>query len=105
MPEFGSFLSGMNASRKLSHDELVRAVRYFVAAEYEAVQLYMQVADSIEDEGARAVLADISDEERVHAGEFLALLHRLQPDEGELYRKGADEVDELLGAAARRSGH
>ncbi|MBE0476550.1 MAG: rubrerythrin [Coriobacteriia bacterium] len=96
MPEFGSFLPGMNAERRLTHDELVRAIRYFVAAEYEAVQLYMQIADSIDDERAIKVLADVSDEERVHAGEFLQLLYALEPSEKELYRRGADEVDELL---------
>ena len=101
MPEFGSFLPGMNAERKLTHDELVRAVRFFVAAEYEAVQLYMQVADSIDDARATAVLKDIAEEEIVHAGEFLQLLHALEPSERDLYAKGAEEVDELIGSSTR----
>jgi len=32
--------------RKLSDEELVRAIRFMVAVEYEAIQLYMQLADS-----------------------------------------------------------
>jgi len=36
---------------------------------------------------------DIADEERVHAGEFLRLLHALAPDEEKFYAKGAKEVD------------
>ena len=39
------------------------------------------------------VLKDIVDEERVHAGEFLRLLHELAPDEEKFYSKGAKEVE------------
>jgi len=50
-----------------------------VAAEYEAIQLYMQLAESTDNKLAIEVLKDIADEERVHAGEFLRLLHELAP--------------------------
>jgi len=42
------------------------------------------------------VLRDIAGEERVHAGEFLRLLHELAPDEKKLYDEGADEVQEMI---------
>jgi len=42
------------------------------------------------------VLRDITDEERVHAGEFLRLLHELAPDKQELYDEGAEEVQEMI---------
>ena len=42
------------------------------------------------------VLIDISDEERVHAGEFLRLLHELAPNEKKLYDEGAEEVQEII---------
>jgi rubrerythrin len=42
------------------------------------------------------VLKDIADEERVHAGEFLRLLHELAPDEKKFYDEGAEEVEEVL---------
>lgn len=96
MPEFGSPFSGLAHDRKLTHDELVRAIRFMVAAEYEAVQLYMQLAESIDDELAIEVLKDIADEERVHAGEFLRLLRHLAPDEEKFYAEGAEEVEEFI---------
>jgi rubrerythrin len=96
MPEFASPFSGNAHDRKLTPSELVRAIRYLVSAEYEAVQLYMQLAESIEDELAKEVLIDIADEERVHAGEFLRLLQELAPDEEEFYRKGYEEVEEMI---------
>jgi rubrerythrin len=67
-----------------------------VATEYEAIQLYMQLAESTDNRLAIGVLKDIADEERVHAGEFLRLLHELAPDEKKFYDEGAEEVEEDL---------
>lgn len=96
MPEFGSPFSGLANDRKLTEAELIRAVRFVVAAEYEAVQLYMQLAESTDDKLAQEVLEDIADEERVHAGEFLRLLKKLAPDEEKFYEEGAEEVQEMI---------
>jgi rubrerythrin len=96
MPEFGSPFSGTAHDRKLTAEELVRAIRFMVAAEYEAVQLYMQLAESTDNKLAIEVLKDIADEERVHAGEFLRLLRELAPDETDLYAQGATEVEEEI---------
>jgi rubrerythrin len=96
MPEFGNPFSGMKVDRKVTKEELIRAIRFMVAAEYEAVQLYMQLAESTDDKLAKEVLVDIADEERVHAGEFLRLLRHLAPDEEKFYDEGAEEVDEMI---------
>jgi rubrerythrin len=96
MPEFGSPFSGMKADRKVTKEELIRAIRFMVAAEYEAVQLYMQLAESTDDKLAKGVLIDIADEERVHAGEFLRLLKQLAPDEEKFYEEGREEVEEMM---------
>jgi rubrerythrin len=96
MPNFGSPFSGLANERKLTNEELVRAIRFMVAAEYEATQLYMQLIDSTENKLAQKVLKDIADEELVHAGEFLRLLHELAPDEKQFYVKGAKEVEVLI---------
>jgi rubrerythrin len=96
MPQFGSPFSGLANGRKLTEDELVRAIRFMVAAEYEAVQLYIQLAESTNNKLAVDVLKDIANEERVHAGEFLRLLRELAPDEEGLYSKGAEEVEDII---------
>jgi rubrerythrin len=93
MPEFGSPFSGLVKDRKLTHEELIRAIRFMVAAEYEATQLYMQLAESTDNELAAEVLKEIANEELVHVGEFLRLLHELAPNEEKLYAKGAKEVE------------
>ncbi|MDD5486393.1 MAG: ferritin family protein [Dehalococcoidales bacterium] len=95
MPDFGNAFSGMTAGRKLTDAELIRAIRFMIAAEYEAIQLYMQLAEATDNKLAIEVLRDIADEERVHAGEFLRLLKTLAPDEEEFYQEGEEEVKEL----------
>ena len=96
MPEFGSPFSGLTNERKLTDEELIRAIRFMIAAEYEAIQLYMQLAESTDNKLAIDVLTDIADEERVHAGEFLRLLRELAPDEDTFYAEGAKEVEEEI---------
>ena len=96
MPDFGSPFAGLANDRKLTHEELIRAIRFMVSAEYEAVQLYIQLAESTDNKLAIEVLRDIADEERVHAGEFLRLLHELAPDEKKFYAQGAEEVEETI---------
>ena len=96
MPEFGNPFSGLKKDRKLTSEELIRAIRFMIAAEYEAIQLYMQLSETTDNQLAQDVLKDIADEERVHAGEFLRLLKELAPDEEKFYREGAKEVEEEI---------
>ena len=96
MPSFGSPFSGLANDRKLKDKELIRAIRFLIAAEYEATQLYVQLAESTDNKAAIAVLKDIADEELVHAGEFLRLLNELAPGENKLYAKGEKEVEEII---------
>ncbi len=93
MPEFSSPFSGLANDRKLTNEELIRAIRFAIAAEYEAIQVYSQVADSIDNRLAAQVLRDIANEERVHAGEFMRVLMELAPDEKNYYAEGAHEVE------------
>lgn len=96
MPEFCNSFYGNKCDRKLSDAELIRSIRLMVAAEYEAIQLYMQLVESTDNELAKAVLTDVADEEREHAGEFLRLLHELAPDEQRHYDHGKGEVEEMI---------
>lgn len=98
MPDFGNPFSGLAKERKLTDEELIRAIRFMISAEYEAIQLYMQLAESTDNKLAIEVLKDIADEEKVHAGEFLRLLKELAPDEEKFYLEGAQEVEEEIEA-------
>ena len=96
MPEFSNPFTVMKGDRKLSQEELVRAVRFMIAAEYEAIQLYQQTAESTDNQLAKEVLIDIANEEKEHAGEFLRLLRELDPEEENFYKEGYEEVEEMI---------
>ena len=96
MPEFSHAFSGLAAGRELTHNELVRAIRFMIAAEYEAIQLYEQLADSTDNKLARKVLLDISGEEKEHVGEFRHLLSLLAPEDEADYCEGMGEAREYL---------
>jgi rubrerythrin len=96
MPEFGTPFSALGAGRKITKEELIRAIRLFISAEYEAIQLYEEIAEATDDLLAKKVLYDIANEEKVHAGEFLRLLKELYKEEEEFYKKGEKEVEEMI---------
>lgn len=95
MPQFSNSCNVKHCDRKLSQEELVRAIRFNIAAEYEAIQLYQQVIESTDNELVKIVLADIADEEKEHAGELLKVLMELDEDESKHYAEGAKEVEDL----------
>jgi rubrerythrin len=96
MPEFSSPFTVLKSDRKLTAEELVRAIRFMIDAEYEAIQLYQQTAESTDNKLAQEVLLDIANEEKEHAGEFLRLLRELDPNEENFYKEGYEEVEEMM---------
>ena len=95
MPEFLNPFSGKLPDRKLTTEELVRAIRLDLAAEHEATHLYMAHAEATDHPLAKKVLIDIANEERVHAGEFARLLEIITGDEDKWLAEGAEEVNEM----------
>lgn len=95
MPDFTNPFSGNVPANKLTKEELVRAIRLDVAAEQEAIHLYMAHAEATDNPLVKKVLIDIANEERVHIGEFERLLQILTGDEDDYIAEGKAEVDEM----------
>ena len=95
MPDFATIKGTASLGRKMTSAELVRAIRFSVAAEYEAIQVYEQIVEAVEDESIKAVIKDVIEEEKVHAGQFLDVLFRLEPQESKKYDQGARENKEI----------
>jgi rubrerythrin len=89
--------------RKMSLEELIRAIRQDIAAELDAINLYQAHIDASDDERARKVLAHVRDEEKTHVGELLALLKVLDPDAQKLLDEGMEEAAPLLKGGAKRA--
>ena len=74
----------------------MQALRLDIAGELEAIFLYDAHYLATDDPVAKAVLADIRDEEKVHMGELITLMRHLDPREAELFLDGESEVREQL---------
>ena len=92
MPEFGSPTSGLTNNRQLTDEDIIRAIGFAAAGEYEAAQTYMQLFETIDNKLAVKVLQCVADEERVHKGESPRFLYEHASDEEKPYAKGAKEV-------------
>ncbi len=103
MPEFIDPFSGVVPDRKLTTEELIRAIRLNVAAEHEAIHLYMAHADATDHPLAKQVLIDVANEEREHVGAFMRLLEILTGDEDEWVAEGREEVEEMAANLGART--
>ena len=95
MPNFPNPFSG-NVDRKMTNAELMQALRIDIAGELEAIFLYEAHYLATDDPAAKAVLADIRDEEKAHMGELITLMRHLDPKETEFFLEGEGEVQEQL---------
>ncbi len=96
MPEFSTPFSTKKSDRKLTKEELIRAIRFSIASEYEAIQLYEEIQESIDDEKSKKLLEEIAEDEKIHVGNFLYLLKQLDPEESELYGEGVEEAEKII---------
>lgn len=96
MPEFASPFSIKKSDRTLTKEELIRGIRFSIASEYETIQLYEELAESIENQEAKRLLLEIANDEKVHAGNFLYLLRLLSPEEENSYKDGSSEAKNVI---------
>ena len=96
MPEFSTPFGVKKCDRRLSHEELVRAIRFSIASEYEAIQIYEEIAESIDNEDAKKLLNEVAEDERGHVGNFSYLLNMLSPQDEESLKEGKDEAIKII---------
>lgn len=94
MAQFANPFVGVVPEKKLTRDELIRAIRQNVGAEEEAVHLYTAIADATDNPVAQKILREVANDEKVHSGNFLRLIEMLNGDEGKYLLQGAIEADE-----------
>ena len=96
MSELASINHVFNPSKKLNDEELLRAIKFAIVSEFEAIQIYQQIAAATDNLGAKRVLLDIAKEEKEHVGELRELLRVLCPADEDEYNEGAEETKENL---------
>jgi rubrerythrin len=95
MPSFENPPLSAMKEGMLTDEELAAALRFSIAAELEAIQIYEQYANATDNPLAKKVLISVANEEKIHVGEFLELIYQLFPDEKKFYEEGMREAREL----------
>ncbi len=80
--------------RKLDREGLAQALRLAIVGELDAINLYIQLANAVDDPEAKRVLLDIAREEKVHVGELMTLLRKVDGEQAKALEEGAREVEE-----------
>ena len=96
MPDFNSIQNIYNPNRKLSSTEILRAIKFSIAAEYEAIQLYQQIMENTNNKTVIKALAEITEDEKKHVGGLNKLLEILSPEDNKIYQAGAEEILEEI---------
>lgn len=83
-----------NIKKEDTDKEILRAG---IIAEYDAINLYEQMAALAQDENIKKILLDIAREEKAHVGEFQTMLLKLDKEQVKEMEEGREEVEELTG--------
>ena len=62
-------------------------LREDLIGELQAINQYLELIDTLEDEHAREVLSHIRDDEKEHVAELTKLIHKLDPLQAEMFKK------------------
>ena len=81
---------------KIKQEDLDKEIlRAAIIAEFDAINLYEQMAALTENKNLKTILLDIAKEEKTHVGEFQALLLIKDKQQENELAEGKKEVEEL----------
>jgi len=81
---------------KIKKEDLNKEIlRAAIIAEFDAINLYEQMAALTEDKHLKTILLDIAKEEKTHVGEFQTLLLINDKQQEKELAEGKKEVEEL----------
>lgn len=81
---------------KKGKEKDIQIVRLAMIAEIDAVSLYESMILQAKNRDLKAILQDVANEEKVHVGEFEAILEFLDPDWEELEDEGEEEAEQMM---------
>ncbi len=85
-------LNPASLGKKFNKEKTLQAIRWAIIAELDAINFYEQLAEMIDDEKIKKVFLEVAREEKVHVGEFLALLLRYDEEMKRSIEEGFEEV-------------
>lgn len=92
MTDFAQINCVRSLGTKLSDTEMLRAIKFAIASEFEAIQIYQQIVESTNNSTVKTVLAEIALDEKHHVGGLMKLLEILSPEDAKEYQYGQEET-------------
>lgn len=74
----------------------MQILRLSIIAELDASNLYERLAQLADNNVVRQILLDVSQEEKVHVGEFQSILEEIDPEYEDALEEGEEEVEEEI---------
>lgn len=71
---------------------MLRAIKFAIASEFEAIQLYQQIMENTNNKKVISALLEIAEDEKKHVGGLYKLLEILSPEDEKIYDTGAKEI-------------
>jgi rubrerythrin len=87
----------INLNKLRQEDVDKEIIRAGLIAEFDAINLYEQMAALTQNDHIKKVLLDIAKEEKEHVGEFQTLLLKFDKEQVSGLDEGKKEVEELVG--------
>lgn len=84
-----SMIAPSAITKKFSNANLLRQA---IVAEYDAITLYQQMADSTNDPNLKKVFLHVAQEEKEHVGEFEKMLEKFDKEHQKSVQDGKKEV-------------
>ena len=94
--------TGLSLDRKLTDEELSRAIRLDLEAELDAINLYSSHLEATDHEEAKKVLEHVIKEEKDHHVLFTGLINKLDPEQAEV--KSDDYLEEVKEGSKKQAG-
>ncbi len=89
-------LGSLGENENLSKEDLVRALRCMIVAEFDAINLYQKLSESTDNPMVKRIMTEVANDERRHVGSFLKMLVEVEPSEEQFYQDGIVEADKLI---------
>lgn len=89
------FINLMDISKLTQPERDRQLIRLAISAEMDATNLYESMAKMTNNQKLKTVLLDIALEEKIHFGEFDAVLEELDDEHEEAKEEGREEMEDL----------
>ena len=96
MPSFSNPWNNVNSSEEINKEDIISAIRFAIAAELEAINIYEQIANKSSIPYIKRNMKSLAEEEMVHVGELLSIIANLNNEEFSKYKEGMIESNKIL---------